>query len=85
MKRQMPVFMGKGGTYMTIIYEKEQLSEIIAAVQAGQTIAFPTDTVYGLGVISTDAQALERLKAGQQADPDHGGKRGTAADRGLCG
>ena len=47
---------------MTIIYEKEQLSEIIAAVQAGQTIAFPTDTVYGLGVISTDAQALERLK-----------------------
>ena len=48
---------------MTIIYEKEQLSEIIAAVQAGQTIAFPTDTVYGLGVISTDAQALERLKA----------------------
>ncbi|MFR2885163.1 MAG: hypothetical protein ACLTCB_02425 [Merdibacter sp.] len=40
---------------MTIIYEKEQLSEIIAAVQAGQTIAFPTDTVYGLGVISTDA------------------------------
>ena len=63
MKRQMPVFMDKGGTYMTIIYEKEQLSEIIAAVQAGQTIAFPTDTVYGLGVISTDAQALERLKA----------------------
>lgn len=55
--------MDKGGTYMTIIYEKEQLSEIIAAVQAGQTIAFPTDTVYGLGVISTDAQALERLKA----------------------
>ena len=30
---------------MTIIYEKEQLPEIIAAVQAGQTIAFPTDTV----------------------------------------
>ena len=56
MKRQMPVFMGKGGMYMTIIYEKEQLSEIIAAVQAGQTIAFPTDTVYGLGVISTDAR-----------------------------
>lgn len=55
--------MDKGGTYMTIIYEKEQLPEIIAAVQAGQTIAFPTDTVYGLGVISTDAQALERLKA----------------------
>ena len=92
---------------MTIIYEKEQLSEIIAAVQAGQTIAFPTDTVYGLGVISTDAQALERLRdsyqavilqsfgvgglpggegqAGQQADPDHGGKRGAAAYRGLCG
>lgn len=47
---------------MTKIYEKEQLEEIVAALKAGQTIAFPTDTVYGLGVISSDAQALERLK-----------------------
>lgn len=48
---------------MTTIYSKHQLPEVIAALKAGQVIAFPTDTVYGLGVIYENEDALARLKA----------------------
>lgn len=47
---------------MTIIYEKEQLAEVVKAIQQGKVIAFPTDTVYGLGVRYFDEAALEQLK-----------------------
>ena len=33
----------------------------IRALQEGQVIAFPTETVYGLGVISSDKDAFDRL------------------------
>ena len=47
---------------MTIIYEKEQIETVIRELRAGKVIAFPTDTVYGLGVCYDDEDALQRLK-----------------------
>lgn len=47
---------------MTIIYEKKQIETVIQELRAGKVIAFPTDTVYGLGVCYDDANALRRLK-----------------------
>lgn len=41
---------------------KEEMDEVIECLQAGGVAAFPTDTVYGLGVIYDDEKALERLK-----------------------
>ncbi len=47
---------------MTIVYEKNQLEEVIEQIKQGKVIAFPTDTVYGLGVRYFDENALNRLK-----------------------
>lgn len=38
------------------------ISPAIRAIQAGGIVAFPTETVYGLGVLATDAQAVQRLR-----------------------
>lgn len=43
-------------------YEKEQFEEVVQAIEEGKTIAFPTDTVYGLGVRYDSEEALTRLK-----------------------
>ena len=42
--------------------KKEEMEEVIECLKAGGVAAFPTDTVYGLGVIYDDEKALERLK-----------------------
>ena len=47
---------------MTVIYEKTQINEVIEKLKEGKVIAFPTDTVYGLGVRYHDEEALTRLK-----------------------
>ena len=41
---------------------KEELEDVIECLNAGGVAAFPTDTVYGLGVVYDDESALERLK-----------------------
>lgn len=46
----------------TIQYSKDQLHEVYTALKEGKVIAFPTDTVYGLGVCYDDEDALIRLK-----------------------
>ena len=33
----------------TKIFNTDQIAEAAAAIQAGQLVAFPTETVYGLG------------------------------------
>lgn len=47
---------------MTTLYEKTQLEEVVKELQRGKVIAFPTDTVYGLGVVYDNIDALRRLK-----------------------
>lgn len=41
---------------------KEEMDEVIECLEAGGVAAFPTDTVYGLGVVYDDENALNRLK-----------------------
>lgn len=46
----------------TIRYLKTEIETIANDLKAGKVIAFPTDTVYGLGVVYDNEEALERLK-----------------------
>ena len=43
-------------------YSKEQWKEVSKAIGTGKVIAFPTDTVYGLGVRYDNEDALKHLK-----------------------
>ena len=38
------------------------LAPAVRAMKAGKLVCFPTETVYGVGVIATDADAVERLR-----------------------
>ncbi len=40
---------------------KEQVSEGISVLKRGGLVAFPTDTVYGLGACFNDVKAIERI------------------------
>lgn len=47
------------------------LSESVAALHRGEVVAYPTETVYGLGVDPLSNAALDRLYAVKRRDPDH--------------
>ena len=38
------------------------LGPAVRAMRAGRLVVFPTETVYGVGVVATDARAVERLR-----------------------
>ncbi len=44
------------------------VKETVQALQAGKVIAFPTDTVFGVGVVYDDKNALQRLKDAKRRD-----------------
>lgn len=46
---------------LVIPYENEALEQALELLQQGELVAFPTDTVYGLGAMAFDAQAIDRL------------------------
>lgn len=46
----------------TLIKNKDEIKDVIECVKKGGVVAFPTDTVYGLGVVYDDELALNRLK-----------------------
>ena len=43
------------------IIDSQRLAEAAALLRRGGLVAFPTETVYGLGADATNAQAMERL------------------------
>jgi L-threonylcarbamoyladenylate synthase len=47
------------------------VARAIAALQRGGLVAFPTETVYGLGADATDATAVARIFAVKGRPPDH--------------
>lgn len=53
---------------MTRLIKKEAFDEIVSAVKSGAVVAFPTDTVFGLGVIYSNYQAVENMKAAKGRD-----------------
>lgn len=46
----------------TIRYTKEEQSKVVDRLSKGDVIAFPTDTVFGIGCVFDDEDALRRLK-----------------------
>lgn len=57
-----PVKTGKDNVMETRRYQLNEEAAVIQALKEGKVIAFPTDTVYGLGVVYDDEEALTRLK-----------------------
>lgn len=51
---------------MTKQYTENDIDRIAAELLKGNTIAFPTDTVYGIGVIYNSLEALKKLKKAKQ-------------------
>lgn len=49
----------------------EAIAEAVAALRAGQLVAFPTETVYGLGAAARDAAAVERIFELKRRPRDH--------------
>lgn len=45
----------------TTIFKENELYKVAALLKSGQIIAFPTETVYGLGVIYDDVNAFNHL------------------------
>ena len=50
----------------TKLLTQQDMTEIVAILQRGGLVAFPTDTVYGLAVRYDDPQAIARLKQAKQ-------------------
>ena len=48
----------------------DQLDEAVALLRAGEIVAFPTDTVYGLGAMPGDAAAVRRLFMAKRRPPE---------------
>jgi len=47
---------------------KEEVGEIVRAIKEGKTIAYPTDTVYGLGGDASNARVIQRIYKIKQRD-----------------
>jgi L-threonylcarbamoyladenylate synthase len=52
-----------GGTEMLSASDPAAVARAAALLQAGELVAFPTDTVYGVGVPFSDAAAVQRIYA----------------------
>lgn len=48
-------------TLQTQIYNRESLKEAAKALQMGQLVAFPTETVFGLGAIANNEEAVKSV------------------------
>ena len=42
--------------------EREEFRRIVNLLKKEEIVAFPTDTVFGIGVIYNDAQAIAKMK-----------------------
>ena len=51
-----------------VIYSSSQTDEIIQAINEGKTVAFGTDTVFGLACIIGNNEAVERIYAQKRRD-----------------
>ena len=51
---------------MTKIVTKDKFEEIVQALHEDCIVAFPTDTVYGIGVLCSSKAAAERLKTAKK-------------------
>lgn len=50
---------------------EQEIAQAVAALRTGQLVAFPTETVYGLGADASNADAIRRLFAAKGRPADH--------------
>ena len=53
---------------MTRVLLKKDLEETVKLLKSGAVVAFPTDTVFGIGVIYNDAIAIDKMKKAKGRD-----------------
>lgn len=53
---------------MTKVIKSSEIEEIVSAVKVGKVVAFPTETVYGLGVKFGSQEALDKLMEAKNRD-----------------
>lgn len=53
---------------MTEVVKSAQLKSITEALKSGKTVAFATDTVFGLGVVYSNYLAVKKMKAAKGRD-----------------
>ena len=49
----------------------DQIEQAVAVLRAGELVAFPTETVYGLGADATSVPAIRKIFAAKQRPADH--------------
>jgi len=49
----------------------EQIEQAVAVLRAGKLVAFPTETVYGLGADASNVSAIRKIFAAKQRPADH--------------
>src|SRR5699024_7663717 len=55
----------------TKILNKEQIPEAVALLRKGELVAFPTETVYGLGALATNEKAVKSVYAAKGRPSDN--------------
>ena len=53
---------------MTELLDKRSINKVVSLLQAEEIVSFPTDTVFGIGVIYNDAAAIDRMKKAKGRD-----------------
>ena len=56
-------------TTILSLADPHALDQVLALLRAGEPIAFPTDTVYGVGALALDPAAVQRLYAVKRRPP----------------
>ena len=55
----------------TKIFQQDQIDEAVKLLGAGELVAFPTETVYGLGAIATNEKAVKSVYAAKGRPSDN--------------
>ena len=58
----------------TKIFSKKQIPEAVELLKKGELVAFPTETVYGLGALATNEKAVKAISRGTPTDKRIGSK-----------
>lgn len=61
---------GREPLYGTVFLMSHSVEEVVAVLRAGGVIAYPTDTVYGLGADATNPEAVMRIRTIKQRVDD---------------
>jgi L-threonylcarbamoyladenylate synthase len=62
--------MEKAMEKRTCLIEASEISRAAALIRAGDLVAFPTETVYGLGANALDAAAVDKIYIAKDRPPD---------------